>query len=174
MENCGSCENYPSWIVAVSNLVALAIYGLGAYIIYRSGWVWMVLYLVYLLILEIRLLGGHCRNCYYYGRTCAFGKGRLSAAIFKPGDPERFNARSVTWRDMIPDILVVLVPMVVGIVVLTRDFSWAVLAAMLGMLALATVGNGAVRSSLACSRCRQRELGCPAEQLFAGAGRGEG
>jgi hypothetical protein len=156
--------------MVLSNLVSLAIYGLGSFIIYQAGWVWMVVYLVYLLILEIRLLGGHCRHCYYYGRTCAFGKGRLSAAIFKPGDPERFNARSATWRSMIPDILVVLVPMVVGIVDLARDFSWAVLAVMLGILVLATVGNGAVRSSLACSRCRQRELGCPAERLFAKAG----
>jgi len=37
------------------------------------------------------------------------------------------------------------------------------------LLLLATAGKGAVRSSLACKRCRQRELGCPAERLFAKA-----
>jgi hypothetical protein len=169
MEACESCDSYPWWVVAVSNLVSLAIYGLGAYIIYQLGWIWMVVYLAYALIQEIRLLGGHCVHCYYYGKTCAFGKGRLSAVLFKRGDPERFSGKTITWRDMIPDLMVGLVPVVVGIVVLVRDFSWAVLAAVLGVLLLATEGNGAVRSSLACKRCRQRELGCPAERLFAKA-----
>ncbi|NPV60454.1 MAG: hypothetical protein HPY75_12460 [Actinobacteria bacterium] len=167
----GECyENYPWWAVALCNLVSQAIYGLGAFIVYQLGWIWMAIYLVYLLVLEIRLLGGHCVHCYYYGKACAFGKGRLSALFFKRGDPGRFSGKRITWLSMIPDILVGLVPIIAGIIVLVRGFSWTVLVAMISVLLLATAGSGAVRNSLACRHCRQRELGCPAEQLFRKAG----
>ena len=55
----------------------------------------------------------------------------------------------------------------VGIVLLIRDFSWLVLAMVILLLFLATLGNGVIRGSLACKYCKQREIGCPAEQLFA-------
>ena len=159
-------DSYPWWIVVLSNLVSVAIYGLGAYIIYQAGWIYMTIYLAFILILDIRLLKGHCVNCYYYGKACAFGKGRVSDAFFKRGDPACFSEKHMTWWDMVPDILVGLIPVIVGSVLLVRDFSWIILAAMLGLLLLATLGNSAVRSTLACRRCKQQELGCPAQELF--------
>ncbi|RJP27719.1 MAG: hypothetical protein C4536_13465 [Actinobacteria bacterium] len=159
-------ESFPWWIVVLANLVSLAIYAFGAFIIYQVGWMWMTAYLLFILVLEIRLLKGSCVHCYYYGKTCAFGRGRLSSLLFSRGDPEGFSNRKATWRDLIPDILVSLIPVVTGLVILVRDFKWPVLAAMAGLLLLATVGNGAVRGSLACKYCKQRELGCPAERLF--------
>jgi hypothetical protein len=35
-----------------------------------------------------------------------------------------------------------------------------------GSFLLTFIGNGLVRGSLACKYCKQREIGCPAEQLF--------
>jgi hypothetical protein len=162
-------ESYPWWIVVLSNLLSVAIYGLGAFIIYQVGWIYMAVYLVYALVLEIRLLRGHCVHCFYYGKVCAFGKGRLSSAFFKQGDPERWSEINLTWWAMIPDMLVALLPVLVGIVVLVIDFSWPVLAAVVAVAVLATAGNGAVRGSLACNHCIQRQSGCPAEKLFGGA-----
>ena len=76
-------ENYPLWIVLFSNLVTLATYFIGAYIIYQAGLVWMLVYLIYVLVLEFRLVHGHCVNCYYYGKYCAFGRGKMSSLFFK-------------------------------------------------------------------------------------------
>jgi hypothetical protein len=166
MEESECFESYPWWTVAVSNLVSLAVYGLGAYIVFGVSWIFTVAYLAFVLVLEVRLLARHCVDCCYYGKSCAFGKGRLSAVFFKRGDPERFNRKSMSWRDMVPDLLVALVPVITGIVLLVLDFSWVVLAAVVALILLATVGNAAVRGSLACRYCRQRELGCPAEALF--------
>lgn len=166
MESSECLESYPWWMVVLSNLVSLGIYGLGAFIIFQVGWIYMTIYLAFILVLEIRLLKGHCVDCYYYDKACAFGKGRLSAVFFKQGSAKRFSDKRITWWNMMPDILVALVPVIVGIVVLFMDFSWMILASVIGLLLLATVGNRAVRSSLACKRCRQRELGCPAENLF--------
>jgi len=72
----------------------------------------------------------------------------------------------MTWKDMLPDIMVSLIPFVVGIILLIIHFNWTMLILVVALFLLASVGNGYVRSSLACKYCKQRELGCPAEKLF--------
>jgi hypothetical protein len=51
-------------------------------------------------------------------------------------------------------------------VLLIIDFNWVILVMILLLLLLTTVGNAIIRGSLACRHCVQREIGCPAEQLF--------
>ena len=159
-------ENYPFRIVAVSNLLTLAIYFFGAAIIYRLSAVGLAAYLLYVAWIELRLMRGHCVNCYYFGKTCSFGRGRLSCLFFKKGDPREFNRMQITWKSMIPDMLVSFVPVAAGIVILFRKFDWTLLAMTAVLFLLTTAGNGFVRGKLACRYCKQRELGCPAERLF--------
>ena len=75
-------ENYPTVIVIVSNLLSFLIYGIGAGILYMVGLIWVTCYVLFILFLEFRLMSRHCVDCYYYGKTCAFGKGRLSPLFF--------------------------------------------------------------------------------------------
>jgi hypothetical protein len=162
-----SCyEEYPFWVVLPSNLVSLAIYAIGAFIIYKIHWVWLILYILFILWLEIQLLRKSCVNCYYYGKTCAFGRGKLACLFFKKGDSLKFSQRQATWKDILPDILVSVIPIIAGVVLLIIDFSWVLLVMVLLLLLLTSIGNGIVRGSLACKYCKQREIGCPAEQLF--------
>jgi hypothetical protein len=67
---------------------------------------------------------------------------------------------------MIPNLLVSLIPVGVGIYLLIADFGWLMLIAILLIILLTTSGNGFIRGRLTCKYCRQRELGCPAEKLF--------
>lgn len=166
METGNSFDNYPVRIVILSNLVSLAIYGLGFFIIFKLGWIFSICYLFYVLIFEYRLLRYHCTTCYYYGKVCGFGKGRLSSLFFKKGDVSKFCNKEFTWKDMIPDILVSLIPFVFGIILLIIKFDFILLAAVLALLLLTTSGNGFIRSSLTCRYCKQGELGCPAAMLF--------
>lgn len=159
-------ENYPFWVVALSNLVSFLIYAIGAFIMFQSGILWLVLYLLYIAFFEIRLLRGHCTVCYYYGRKCAFGKGKLSGLFFKKDDPRKFCQKQLTWGDLIPDLLVSLIPVVIGVILLIRDFSWLILLFMIMLIILASAGTGFIRSSLACKHCKQLDLGCPAAELF--------
>ena len=160
-------ENYPCRIIFISNLVSLLIYIIGAYIIFQLGLVWLLLYLLYIIWLEIRIMQKSCANCYYYGKFCAFGKGKLSSLFFKKGNPKAFLKRKITWKDILPDFLVSIIPLIVGIVLLILDFSWLILSLIIILAALTSAGNSFVRGSLACKYCKQRELGCPAEQLFS-------
>ena len=159
-------ENYPFPIVFASNLVSISIYTIGALVIYQIGIVWLVLYLIYILFLELKLLKTACTACYYYGKLCAFGKGKLSSLFFKKGDPNLFIKRKITWKDIIPDFMVSVIPIIAGIVLLIIDFNWWLLAGVIVLILLTSVGNGIIRGSLACRHCKQLELGCPAQQLF--------
>jgi len=84
MQEPGCYENYPTMIVFGSNLLSFLIYGIGAFILYKFGLILVIFYVLFILFLEFRLLSRHCVDCYYYGKTCAFGKGRLSSLFF-PG-----------------------------------------------------------------------------------------
>lgn len=159
-------EKYPIWIILLSSIVSLSIYGLGFLIIIRLGLVFSLLYLLYILILEFRLIKSHCTNCFYWGKACGFGKGRISSLIFKKGDNSKFCNKGMAWRDMIPDILVSLIPTIIGIILLIIKFDFILLSALIILLLLTTVGSGFIRGALTCKFCKQRELGCPAELLF--------
>ena len=162
----GTCENFPVWIVLLSNFVAIGIYASGAYILAGFGVLTAVLYLLYCAWIEIRLLRGGCVDCYYYGKICAFGRGRLCSLFFGKGDPRRFVEREFSWSMILPDLMVSVLPFVGGIVLLVRDFVWPLVGALAVLVALSTGGNVVVRGSFACKYCKQRELGCPAEEAF--------
>jgi hypothetical protein len=153
-------------MVAASNALSLSIYAVGAYVLSGFGALAVLLYLLYCLWLEFRVLQRSCVNCVYYRRTCCFGKGKICSSLFKKGDPKKFAAWEITWGDMLPDFMVSLLPLLGGVILLVKDFTWTILAAMAALLILSFAGNAAVRGQLACRHCKQRILGCPAEKLF--------
>ena len=67
---------------------------------------------------------------------------------------------------MIWDFMVLIFPVIGGIILLVRNFSWLILILMVILVMLSMGGNALLRGSLACKYCKQKELGCPAEQLF--------
>ena len=166
MQEPGCKEKYPVAIVIGSILLSLLIYIIGAFILSRFGIVWVICYVIFILLLEFRLMSGHCVDCYYYGRTCAFGRGRLSALFFPRGTPEKFSRMTLTWKDVVPDFLAFMIPVLAGILLLVQEFTWTVLILVIALLLLGFLGNALVRGRLACRYCKQREIGCPAEQLF--------
>lgn len=157
-------ESYPLWIVATTVLFSLTTYFLGAYVLYQIGLIWLAAYIIYILWLEFRLMT-HCVDCYYYGKNCAFGRGRLSCLFFKKRK-KKFTEMKITWLEIVPDLLVAIVPIVAGIWLLVAKFDWLLLAVIVVLFLLMSIGNAWVRGSLACKYCKQRQLGCPAEQLF--------
>jgi hypothetical protein len=158
-------DSYPARVVVLANGLSLGIYALGSVVVARLGWVALAAYLAYVVGLEVRQVATGCVHCAYYGRACFSGKGLVASWLFQRGDPSRF-ARKVSWWSLVPDMLVVLMPLGVGLVLTIRHFEWGLPALMVALLALAFPGNGYIRGRHACCHCRQRELGCPAEELF--------
>lgn len=159
-------EQYPIHFVNGSTLLSLSIYAIGAFILYQAGFPWLVLYFLSIGILEVRLLGRSCVSCCYYGKTCAFGKDRLCSMVFPRKDPQEFLKRTITWIDILPDFLVFIIPILVGILLLLQRFSIVLFILIIILFLLGSPGNAIVRGQLTCKYCKQREWGCPAEQLF--------
>ncbi len=166
MEGTKTFENFPLRIVFLSNMVTVLIYISGLIITFRLNLIAAILYGAYLLVLEFRLLSSHCTACYYWGKTCGFGKGRISALFFKKGDPSKFCGNKMSWKEMIPDLLISLIPLAIGIILLIHSFDILLLSAVVLVIVLTTSGNGYIRGKLTCKYCKQRALGCPADKLF--------
>ena len=167
METIRSYENFPIRLVAAAVLVNVSIYALGAFILAGFGSVMTALYLLYCLGNEVRVMKTSCVDCYYYDKWCAFGKGKAAALFFKQGDPQRFLTKAISRKELIPDMLVVIFPLIGGIALLIRDFSWGTVIALVFLLAFSLGGTYLIRSRVACAGCKQREMGCPAEQFFS-------
>ncbi|MEA3494348.1 MAG: hypothetical protein U9R38_08225 [Candidatus Margulisiibacteriota bacterium] len=161
-------ENYPLHFVVFSTLVALSIYILGAVILSGVGLLAVISYLLYCILLEFRLFRKSCVDCYYYGKLCFSGKGLLCSLFFKKGDPKRFIEKKIVWWQIIPDFLVTLIPLIGGIILSIIDFNWLRIGLIIMLAILGFPITGYIRSSFACSYCKQRELGCPAAELFSG------
>lgn len=159
-------EIYPLRYVFCSTILQFTIYIIGLYFVNLLGIIWVFLYLLFIFTLEFRLLKQSCVHCYYYDKRCAFGKGKLSSLFFKKGNPTKFIEKQITWKDMIPDFLVSIIPLCIGIWFLIIDFNWFYLILIIILIVLAFPVNGYLRGSVACKNCKQREIGCPAIELF--------
>lgn len=164
--NPNKYDNFPLWIVVLSNAVSLSVYILGFIIMMRLSLFISIIYLILVLFLEYKLIKGHCVDCYYWGKICGFGKGRLSSFFFKKGDPSKFCSDKMSWKDMIPDLLVFLIPFITGIILIIIKFNILILLVLILLLLLSLIGNGFIRGSLTCRYCIQKDLGCPADKLF--------
>jgi hypothetical protein len=150
-------EEYPWRLVIVGNLLMLAWIGLGTASCYFfhhiAAWVFLAVALLLVFVVLRKLV---CTNCYYYGKRCASGWGKLSALMFKQGDIERFND-SVGVK-LAPAIygLLTLVPLVLGTIAAVRDFS-VVKVIVLAALLLLGFYSGAISRNKSCSQCKMRD-----------------
>ena len=169
VEGGTATDRYPLWIVVLSSCSIAVVWVFGSYLIWATlGVVAAIAFIAYLLALEVNLLRRSCVDCYYYGKVCFSGRGKVCACVFKKGDPARFSSREISWKDVLPDLAASFVPIICGAGLLVVDFSWVVMAMVITLLALSTAGNALMRGRLACRHCHQKAIGCPAERLFAG------
>ena len=159
-------ENYPPSFIILANALQISIYVIGVFIINLIGTFWLVLYLMFLIYSEIKLLKKSCVNCCYYGKRCAFGRGNICSLFFRKGSPKEFINRKISWKDILTSFMVSIIPAIAGIVLLIVHFNRVLLFLVILLFLLTSFGNGFVRGSLACKYCKQRKLGCPAEKLF--------
>jgi len=159
-------DNYPIWIPILSFIFMIIIYALGAYILSGFGILWVILYLIYCIIIEALVLKRSCVNCYYYGKVCGLGKGKICAKIFKRGDPQKFREKEVSFKEILPDFLTLIFPLIGGIILLIINFTVLLLLFLIIFISLYLSGNALIRGSLACKYCKQGELGCPALKAF--------
>ena len=126
-----------------------------------------VLYLIYCFGVEMLVVFRSFKHCYYHGKVCGLGKGKIASLVTKKDDPKKFTERKVTFSDLVPDFLVAIFPIVGGIILSILDFSLIRIGMIILLVVLSVGGTAVIRGSFACKYCKQREIGCPAEQFFS-------
>jgi len=159
-------EKYPVVNVLVYNLVTLVNYVIGVYILYRVGLVWGLLYAVYLVILEFYLYKEGCASCYYYGKRCVAGKGKIAPLFFRKDDPKKFCERKVTWKNLLPNMMITIFPLIGGGYLMWTGFEWLIAGLMAIPILIWVLGNPLVYGKLACPHCKQGRICCPANDFF--------
>jgi len=165
-------EKFPVWMIFITIIFTLAVYALGAYIISLVfGAIGTILYLLYCVIfIELYVMKRSCVICYYYGKFCAFGRGKLCSLFFKKkGFPNEFAERKIQMHDLLPDFLVFLIPAAAGVFsIATKGFDWLILGLIIAALLLSFAGNMLIRTKLTCRYCKQGvDFGCPAADMFS-------
>ena len=161
-----SYENFPLWIPFIAILVSFISYSIGAVILSGFGIIFSILYLFYCLGAELLVIIRSCKDCWYYGKICGLGKGKIAPLFVKKGDTKKFAERDISLVHMIPDFLVVIFPLIGGIILLILDFSISILIMMIVLIILFFGGTSFIRGSFACKYCKQKEIGCPADKIF--------
>lgn len=161
-----SYENFPLWIPFIAILVSVISYSIGAVILSGFGIIFSILYLFYCLGAELLVIIRSCKDCWYYGKICGLGKGKIAPLFIKKGDTKRFADRDISMVHMIPDFLVVILPLLGGVMLLLLDFSILVLSLMVVLIILFFGGTAFIRGTFACKYCKQKDIGCPADAIF--------
>lgn len=162
-------ESYPLTTVCLSN--GLGLFGnlFGAAIIYAAvGTAFAVAYLVACLItitLSARL---RCCYCYYFGKRCYSGLGRLAGLLFQQREASGFAESNHVVPVAAFSFATLLAPLGAGVVFLFVDYSHLLLAALVTYTVVAVAPGFFLQKHLYCAHCKQAELGCPAYQGMTG------
>lgn len=166
MEKIEPFENFPIWIPLITILFSVISYIIGALILIRFGIIFSILYLFYCLVAELIVIFRSCRDCWYYGKICGLGKGKIAPLFVKKGDTKKFADRDISIIHMIPDFLVVIIPLAGGIILLILNFTILTLLLIVILIILFFGGTAFIRGTYTCKYCKQKDIGCPADAIF--------
>lgn len=162
------CESYPSNIVIVSNLLGVLSYAFGASILWLLSPPVAIAYIglvVFTFILSMRF---RCRFCYYYGKRCFSGMGRLAALLLAKGKAEDFGRSRNVAPAAVASFAVMLLPLAGAVAVGLSGLSRLLLALVIIYVMVAIVPGFYVRANMYCKDCRQGQMGCPAYRGMRG------
>ena len=157
-------ERYPLGCIIGQNIFFLAYFAIGfigmmPLQIYRFP-VISVLYALFLIMMLLFILRKHlCTNCYYYGKICSTGWGKLSSLMFKERSGNYklgIKLAGITWG------LATLIPVVGIIISLILNFTIYELGLILLFISLTPVNFILHKNS--CKKCKMRNI-CPASMV---------
>ena len=161
-------ENYPAWMIFVYYLVSFSVYLSGLYLTYLILPLFALAFFIYIMFLEFQLLREGCVKCYYYGKRCVCGKGKIAKMFFKKSE-KKFNEKEMTMKQFIPSMLPMIISLIAGAYLTYQswpDFSYIVIGLAVLPLIITFFGNPILYGKVACPHCKQGEMGCPACDFF--------
>jgi len=153
-------EEYPKSGATLGNLVMILWIALGTIACWffhpLAAWVYLVLAVIMVYIVLRKLV---CTNCYYYGKWCSIGWGKLSALFFKKGNIEDFSTSIGIKLAPATYGLLSLIPIILIVISIIWQFTLTKMAVLL-LLLLVSFYSGAIGRKKSCTNCKMRLI-CP-------------
>ena len=153
-------ENFPLPRIIFANVLMLVWIGLGTiacWFVYPVvAWIYLGAAIIMIFVVLRKLV---CTNCYYYGKQCALGWGKVSALFFSPGSIDQFSTCAGIKVAPITYGLLTLIPLILCIVALVQAVTALKVAVLVLLLAIA-VYSGVISRKMACTNCKMRLI-CP-------------
>ncbi|MFX1516675.1 MAG: hypothetical protein ACFFC6_10220 [Promethearchaeota archaeon] len=161
-------EEYPIKIVCISATLTVISYLLGTIVIYVLHPILGLIFLLLAVTTIIVSMKLRCTHCFYIGKYCNFGLGKLTAILFKKGEPDEFRNPKKVVPTAILSFGTMLLPVIAGIGLIFFDFSLINIGLLLIYILLGILPNFFVRGNF-CEKCMQGQLGCPSyDQMIKG------
>ena len=153
-------ESFPLSRIIFANVLILVWIVLGTiacWFVYPvAAWIYLAAALIMIFVVLRKLV---CTNCYYYGKRCALGWGKISALFFNPGSIEEFTTCAGIKAAPITYGLLTLIPLVLCIIALVQAVTVLKVVVLVLLLAV-SVYSGAISRKVACTNCKMRLI-CP-------------
>jgi len=120
------------------------------------AWIYLGATIIMIFVVLRKLV---CTNCYYYGKQCVLGWGKLSALFFSQGSIDQFSTCVGIKAAPITYGLLTLIPLVFCIVALVQEVTVLKVVVLVLLLAV-SVYSGAISRKMACTNCKMRLI-CP-------------
>ena len=159
-EKIGSayCETYPKWVIIFRWIILTLAFTLGIYILADIQLMLGIIYAACsLFALTLVLPLSRCVYCYYHGKLCNTGWGKVAAYLYAKGD-ESFYLERYNYAILLH--LLWIVPLLASLFQLVRNKELRYVVIFL-IYVLILWMEKVVLKKLACKRCHQREF-CPA------------
>ncbi|MFX0099794.1 MAG: hypothetical protein ACFFCS_09435 [Candidatus Hodarchaeota archaeon] len=154
-------ESFPVLTIVIGNIITISSVVLGTAVIYFLDFVFSMVYVglyVLLIILSVRF---RCSYCYYCGKRCPSGMGKLVKRKYQSVYNKEFN-NSINYGIVgIFSFAMIMLPIVVGIISLIVSYELIRIAILIFYGIVAFVPNMFLKGDR-CKKCKQGVLGCPA------------
>ena len=152
------CETYPKWVIISRWIILTLALALGIYILLDIQPMLGIIYAVCSLIaLTLVLPLSRCVYCYYHGKLCNTGWGKIAAYLYAKGDESLYVER---YNYAILLHLLWIVPLLAFLFQLVRNKELRYAVVFLAYILILWMEK-VILKKLACQRCQQREF-CPA------------
>ena len=153
-------KEFPRDIVLTENMTLAAWIAAGTAISWQLSHFAAILYFGYSAIMILFIMRKLvCTRCYYYGRTCHVGWGKLSSLLFKKGDINEFS--SCMGMKIAPFFFIslALIPIILGTASLVHKTSILTVILMAVLVILVIISSVFSRKK-SCSMCKMKTI-CP-------------
>jgi len=149
-------ESFSFGIILLGNIAFLLNWGIGFVLLmpFRINGIPIVswIYLIILIIVQLSLKKLNCTSCYYYGKSCYLGWGKLAALCFKQdsGNQEKGMKLAISYVLQLPIILIA--TLIAGFIYGFNTLNIILLI----IFVIINILQGAVLRKKACTVCKSR------------------